>query len=114
MIKIMAKYLIILNSGPEEPSRATAAFLTAKALVEKGDEVAIRAFNRVYEKIPIHVILVGEHQVIRKLFNKVKPRFTYDVFENVDDVTLAKLYSSADVFVFTFIPSLTKTLHDGT
>ena len=45
MIKIMAKYLIILNSGPEEPSRATAAFLTAKALVEKGDEVAIWLYN---------------------------------------------------------------------
>ncbi len=42
----MAKHLFILNSGPEDPCRATAAFLTAKALVEKGDEVVIWLYNQ--------------------------------------------------------------------
>ena len=41
----MGKYLIIANNGPEDPNRATVPFLTAKALVEKGHEVAIWLFN---------------------------------------------------------------------
>lgn len=41
----MGKYLIISNSGPEDPSRATVPFLTAKALVEKEHEVSIWLFN---------------------------------------------------------------------
>jgi predicted peroxiredoxin len=32
----MKKYLIIANSGPEDPNRATVPFITAKALAEKG------------------------------------------------------------------------------
>ncbi|RLI83642.1 sulfur reduction protein DsrE [Archaeoglobales archaeon] len=42
----MGKHLIILNSGPEDPSRATAALLTAKALKEKGEEVTIWLYNQ--------------------------------------------------------------------
>ena len=41
----MGKYLIIANSGPEDPNRATVPFLTAKALVEKGHEVSIWLYN---------------------------------------------------------------------
>ena len=41
----MGKYLIIVNNGPEDPNRATVPFLTARALVEKGHEVAIWLFN---------------------------------------------------------------------
>ena len=41
----MGKYLIIANNGPEDPNRATVPFLTAKALVEKGHDVAIWLFN---------------------------------------------------------------------
>ncbi|RLI81327.1 sulfur reduction protein DsrE [Archaeoglobales archaeon] len=40
------KALIILNSGPEDPCRTTAAFLTAKALAEKGEDVAIWLYNQ--------------------------------------------------------------------
>jgi glycosyltransferase involved in cell wall biosynthesis len=32
---------------------------------------------------------------------EVKPEFRYTIFSNVDDETLAKLYSSSDVFIFT-------------
>lgn len=39
------KYLMIVNNGPEDPNRATVPFLTAKALVEKGQEVAIWLYN---------------------------------------------------------------------
>jgi glycosyltransferase involved in cell wall biosynthesis len=38
---------------------------------------------------------------IDKLFKKVRPRFRYTIFSNVDDETLAKLYSSSDVLIFT-------------
>ncbi len=41
----MKRYLIIANSGPEDPNRATVPFITAKALVEKGHEVTIWLFN---------------------------------------------------------------------
>lgn len=48
----MGKYLIIANNGPEDPNRATVPFLTAKALVEKGHEVAIWLFNNSVYLIP--------------------------------------------------------------
>jgi predicted peroxiredoxin len=41
----MGKYLVIANSGPEDPNRATVPFITAKALVEKGHKVTIWLFN---------------------------------------------------------------------
>jgi sulfur relay (sulfurtransferase) complex TusBCD TusD component (DsrE family) len=41
----MKHYLVIANSGPEDPNRATVPFITAKALVEKGHEVTIWLFN---------------------------------------------------------------------
>lgn len=39
------KFLFIVNNGPEDPNRATVPFLTAKALIEKGQEVAIWLYN---------------------------------------------------------------------
>ena len=39
------KVVIIVNNGPEDPNRPTAAFLTAKALVEKGMDVSIWLYN---------------------------------------------------------------------
>ena len=67
----------------------------------KGGDVAIRALNLVNKKQPIHAILVGSRRTIDKLFMEVKPEFRYTIFSNVDDETLAKLYSSSDVFIFT-------------
>ena len=48
----MAKYLIIANSGPEDPNRATVPFLTAKALVEKGHKVSIWLYNNAVYLMP--------------------------------------------------------------
>jgi uncharacterized protein involved in oxidation of intracellular sulfur len=48
----MAKYLIIANSGPEDPNRATVPFLTAKALVEKGHEVSVWLYNNAVYLMP--------------------------------------------------------------
>jgi len=42
----MAKYLIIVNSGPEDVNRATVPFLAGKSLVEKGNEVTFWLFNQ--------------------------------------------------------------------
>lgn len=67
----------------------------------KGDDVAVRALNLVNKKQPIHVVLVGGRGTIEKLFKEVRPEFRYTIFSNVDDETLAKLYSSSDVFIFT-------------
>ncbi len=67
----------------------------------KGGDVAIRALNLVNKKQPIHAILVGSRRTIDKLFKEVKPEFRYTIFSNVDDETLAKLYSSSDIFIFT-------------
>jgi len=57
------KALVILNSGPEDPCRATAAFLTAKALAEKGEDVAIWLYNQavylVVEGVPAEVQAPG-------------------------------------------------------
>lgn len=39
------KYLFIVNNGPEDPNRATVPFLTAKALIEKGQDVSIWLYN---------------------------------------------------------------------
>jgi len=67
----------------------------------KGGEVALKSLNIINKELPVHVILVGRSTVIKKLFSKIKPEFTYSVFESVDDESLAKLYSSSDVFIFT-------------
>jgi glycosyltransferase involved in cell wall biosynthesis len=67
----------------------------------KGGDVALKALNIINGKLPIHVILVGEYYTVNRLFSKVKPEFTYTLFRNVDDETLAKLYSSSDIFIFT-------------
>jgi len=73
-----------------------------RGLKYKGDEIAINTLNAVsLIGIPIHGILVGLRSDVEKLFRRVRPKFTFNIFERVDDDTLAKLYSSADVFLFT-------------
>ena len=48
----MGKYLIISNNEPEDPNRATVPFLTAKALVEKEQEVSIWLYNNSVYLVP--------------------------------------------------------------
>jgi len=67
----------------------------------KGSDVSLKALNIVAQKKPIHVLIVGKKSTAKELFCFVKPRFTYEVFEDVNDYALAKLYSSTDVFLFT-------------
>ena len=67
----------------------------------KGAETIIQALNSVHSLTPINAVFVGPDTVLRK----VKPLFPYTFFKipNVapqHDDFLAKLYSSADVFVF--------------
>jgi len=82
------------------PGKRTAMFVV-RGLRYKGDDIAVEALNIVSSKIPIHTLIVSHRTVVDRLFQRVKPRFTYSVFEGVDDKTLAELYSSSDVFVFT-------------
>ena len=42
----MAKYLIIVNRGPEDANNAVVPFFTGKALVEKGQEVTFWLYNQ--------------------------------------------------------------------
>jgi len=67
----------------------------------KGGDIALKALNIINKEMPIHAILVSEGNAVKKLFGEVKPEFSYTIFKNVDDETLTKLYSSADVFIFT-------------
>jgi glycosyltransferase involved in cell wall biosynthesis len=67
----------------------------------KGGDIALKALNIINKEIPIHAILVSEGNTVKQLSREVKPEFSYTIFKNVDDETLAKLYSSADVFIFT-------------
>ncbi|ABW02295.1 glycosyltransferase family 4 protein [Caldivirga maquilingensis] len=67
----------------------------------KGADVAIRVLSEVSRKLPIHAILVGDREFVDLLIKSVKHSFTYTVFSNVPDDLLARLYSSADAFLFT-------------
>mgnify|MGYP001772788948 CR=1 FL=1 len=67
----------------------------------KGDEVAVRVLNEVSRKIPLHAILVGSKKLVSKYSRTLGFDFSYSLFSGVDDETLAKLYSSADAFLFT-------------
>ena len=71
-----------------------------RGLRYKGDDDAIATINKINKKIPIHDIIVGNKD-IRKLLSKYRIEVPYTVYTNVDDHTLAQLYSSADVFLFT-------------
>jgi predicted peroxiredoxin len=57
------KVLIIANSGPEDPCRATVPFLTAKACVERGMDVSIWLYNNsvylVCEGVAEHIQAAG-------------------------------------------------------
>jgi len=78
-----------------------AVMIILRGLKFKGDDVSVKALNIVTQKHPIHALIVGKSSTVKKLFNSVKPQFTYEIFEDVNDYMLAKLYSSADVFLFT-------------
>ena len=67
----------------------------------KGDDVAIKVLNELNRKIPIMGLIVGGKFAINKAFSLVRPEFPYRVFSNVSDDELARLYSSADLFLFT-------------
>jgi len=67
----------------------------------KGGDIALKALNIINRRLPIHAILVGSRSTVSILLSEVRPEFTYSVFSNIDDETLAKLYSSADLFIFT-------------
>ena len=67
----------------------------------KGDDIAIRVLNELNRRIPIMGLIVGNKYVVNKVFSLVRPGFPYQVFSNVSDDELARLYSSADLFLFT-------------
>jgi len=67
----------------------------------KGGDIALKALNIVNKEIPIHAILVSEGNAVEQFFRKAKPEFTYTLFKDVNYKTIAKLYSSADAFIFT-------------
>ncbi|MGC8988409.1 glycosyltransferase family 4 protein, partial [Infirmifilum sp.] len=67
----------------------------------KGGNVAIRALNIVNKRIPVHAVLVSEGDAVKRVFQRVKPEFSYTVYSGVNDDFLARLYSSSEVFLFT-------------
>lgn len=71
----------------------------------KGDDILIEVLNRVNRRTPIHVLLIGSSRararVLKALPKNAKIGFPYTTYEEVNDVELALLYSSADLFLFT-------------
>lgn len=67
----------------------------------KGGDIALKALNIINKEIPIHAILVSEGNAVEQFFREAKPEFTYTLFKDVNYETMAKLYSSADAFIFT-------------
>jgi len=87
---------LTLLSGSEK--RYVMTFLRGRKF--KGDEIAVRTLNLLHKKMPIHALIVGSAWAARRAFI-IKPRFSYTLFQNINDSLLAKLYSTADVFLFT-------------
>jgi len=87
------------NSQIIDISNKRVIMIMLRGLKFKGDDIAVKALNIVNRKIPIHVLIVGSARAL----DKVKPEitFTYIHFGDMSDENLAKIYSSADTFVFT-------------
>ncbi|GAB6948082.1 glycosyltransferase family 4 protein [Vulcanisaeta sp. JCM 16161] len=67
----------------------------------KGADVAVKTLNELNKKLPIMGLLVGDKNIINNILSKIKPEFPYTIFSNVNDDELARLYSSADLFLYT-------------
>jgi glycosyltransferase involved in cell wall biosynthesis len=89
------------NSANIGPTGKKVAMAIVRGGNIKGDEVMLKALNIVSKKTPIHVIVIGNEKFLQRAFRAVKPEFNYTQYSNIDDGTLARLYSSSDVFVFT-------------
>jgi glycosyltransferase involved in cell wall biosynthesis len=89
------------NSAKIRPTGKKVAMAIVRGGNIKGDEVMLKALNIVSKKTPIHVIVMGNEKFLQRAFRTVKPEFDYTKYSNIDDDTLARLYSSSDVFVFT-------------
>lgn len=67
----------------------------------KGDDVAIKVLNELNRRISVMGLIVGNRRAIDKTFSLIKPEFPYQVFSDVNDDELVRLYSSADLFLYT-------------
>ena len=68
---------------------------------QKGDNIALETLKILNRKIPIHVIFIGKKELIRAYSKTIGIDFAYSVFSDISDEMLAKLYSSADAFLYT-------------
>ena len=68
---------------------------------QKGDNIGLEVLKKVNKKIPIHAIIVGSKNLIKKYSKTIGIDFSYTVFSNIDDEKLSRLYSSADAFIYT-------------
>lgn len=67
----------------------------------KGERDLICALNMSFEKLPkLNLIAVGRKSVFDRITKEVKPNFPFLFFESPSDDELAKLYSSANLFVY--------------
>lgn len=68
---------------------------------QKGDDIALEVLKTVSKKIPVHAIIVGGKDLVKKYAKTIGIDFPHTVFSYLDDETLSKLYSSADAFLYT-------------
>ncbi|ACP34712.1 glycosyl transferase group 1 [Sulfolobus islandicus L.S.2.15] len=67
----------------------------------KSDNIGLEVLKIVNKKIPIHALIVGSKNLVKRYSKTIGIDFSYTVFSNVDDEKLSRLYSSADAFIFT-------------
>jgi glycosyltransferase involved in cell wall biosynthesis len=67
----------------------------------KGDKISLEVLKIVNKKIPIHAIIVGNKDLVKKYSKTIGLNFSYTVFSNIDDEKLSRLYSSSDAFLYT-------------
>jgi glycosyltransferase involved in cell wall biosynthesis len=70
-----------------------------QGLYFKGDDALVAVLNQVNREVPVEAFLVGTRETLRSLSGPIE--FSHALYEKPSDRELARLYCSADVFLYT-------------
>ncbi|EOD42263.1 hypothetical protein Nst1_523 [Candidatus Nanobsidianus stetteri] len=88
------------KSEPKESNKKK-VMVILRGYEYKGDKISLEVLKIVNKKIPIHAIIVGSKDLVKKYSKTIGLNFSYTVFSNIDDEKLSRLYSSSDAFLYT-------------
>jgi glycosyltransferase involved in cell wall biosynthesis len=88
------------KSEPKESNKKK-VMVILRGYEYKGDKISLEVLKIVNKKIPIHAIIVGSKDLVKKYSKTIGLNFSYTVFSNIDDERLSRLYSSSDAFLYT-------------